>query len=882
MSDTEPTTVKECWPNAEPTKDDGGINDSFHRGLIESPWKSDLACLEAETSEILQRYGKSRSASRSAKNVGSSTTPTAKSRANIRPWTQSNAINRHRRMTGTADGTNKIVDSRSFTSISKKNVKVIENEDLMDDKCRMFKADGTARNLLRDTISSALSTSEFDSVSSLLASGRPTSTGKPNGHINGKESRSKTSPFLFDASPHMVSVVSLNGSSTKVSTRQGDLLHETTHPTKPCSLSIRNINYTGFDKCTAIDSPTFDNNLQNETKIPKENDRPHLDKEVCFNCWSAGNGKKCSIHKGKPKKTAPLNSQQNLSMCKNWDAGYLRRKYRSEEIEEYFSKRSQSLVFDKSQKQFRTVEEPKHPIYRLLTQHIARLNFTFQRRQNVQTWFRSFISKLKEGLFPGKRSNASAQILRLKSTIRNLMSVRKLSATVIHKHPKAPVTGTTMRERYGQEQVLVDRLINVNGIEQVQALVIAGPTPVPKALYQPRKYEPLPPKRFVLSEIQHCSTDGNVTEDEHDELDFLSILLNSTQFATFGRKRANENLAVGGLSAEMIVSQKFTRCFPPQYKNFTCNYETMIVPPIVSASIHFNFPTLEVPVGKIPYIRRELVTPLDKRLPPTIMTKTGIEPNDRHFFGSNRPEQTGEEGDFGFPTSTWAPMPFFDDKIDTNSFHPSESVATPNLPTFTPMRTMKVDETYPFRKEKSRTNAVDDLFHLLLSNGDCSQNKLQMFTCVGSQQAGYFMQNGDPSLPIGRVAIKVIRSWAFLQDDPVNTGQDKYDTDEKNMVYKEESTPLGLGGVVFSSRPRHFNGMPSGVLASNSTEEVRRAILRRVDLHLETCVDTPSSVVTNDPADVVDDVDSKALVNENIVMSISESKVRTYFLIPFY
>lgn len=287
------------------------------------------------------------------------------------------------------------------------------------------------------------------------------------------------------------------------------------------------------------------------------------------------------------------------------------------------------------------------------------------------------------------------------------------------------------------------------------------------------------------------------------------------KYATFGRERAKENLAIGGLSSEMLVSQQFVTHFPPQYKGFTCTYETLIVPPKLTEEAP-SFPTLDVPPGEVSYIRRELVTPLDNRLPPTVMTKVGIGPQERNFFGANRPDQTGEECNFGFPTSTWVEMPFIDDKIDTNSFRPSHSVATPNSPTLSPVRTMQVDETYPFHKEQSRKNKVTDLFHLLLSNGDCSKNKLQMFTCVGSQQAGYFMQNGDHSLPIGRVVTKVFQSWAFLQDDTISAGQGDGEAKEETRIYYEETLPLGLGGAVFNSRPRHAHLMPSGVLISNS------------------------------------------------------------------
>jgi len=273
---------------------------------------------------------------------------------------------------------------------------------------------------------------------------------------------------------------------------------------------------------------------------------------------------------------------------------------------------------------------------------------------------------------------------------------------------------------------------------------------------------------------------------------------------------------VGGLSAEMISSRRFTGRFPPQYKNFTCNHCEVLLPPRVD-EMSPSYPTLTVPPGKLPYIRRELVTPLDGRLPPAIMIKTNLRPDDRHFFGVNRPYQTGEEIDVGFRTSTWYSLPSIDYTINTKSFRPSQSIATPNMPVLSPMRIMKVDGTYPFRKEQSRKNGVKDLYHLLLSDGDCSRNKLQMFTCIGSQQCGYFMQNGNSSLPIGRVVTRVIRSWTFLQSES-----------EEDAIYEEETVSLGLGGVTLNDRPRHAESMPRGVLMKNSRNDARVAILKRM------------------------------------------------------
>ena len=750
-----------------------------------TPWDVDLEELEAETNAILERFGKSKSGSRKQL---SSPTPHRKRVDSARPLTQASTLNRSFRLTSAAyDGSKKRLSrqSKSATSTaSLDNDKTPINEDL-----RLFQADGSARKTLRNTISSALTGSKFDSVPSLLAG--DLSSGW-NEHVNVVR---PTSSFR-EKSQSMVSVMKSTRKLTKHTlSKAADDLSE------PKSLSLQDVSF-GYES-TEVDT----------------------EKEVCYNCWSSGDGKKCQIH---VKNKSDTISSQNLSMCSNWNAGYLRRKYRAEEIQEVFNQQSQSLVFDKSQKQFLTQEEAKHPVYRLINQHVSCLNSIYQRRQNTKTWLTSFIHRLKEGSFQNNRSAQSAKILCLRGTTNNMAQVQKIKREMFDLLPKAPVTGTTMREKLGQDHILVERTVNIDGEETTSNFILAGPTPVPKALYMPRKYEATPPTKFIL-QVNKQDHKRNVSNDDADlsDLDFASLHRdhnNFVQYVTFGRKGSNGNLAVGGLSAQLLVSGRFTSCFPPQYKNITCSDEAIMLPP--KQIDPPNVPTLEVPPDNLPYIRRELITPLDTRLPPTIMTKVNIHPeNDRHYFGLNRVEQTGETGDYGFRTSISYELPEPNGRIDPRTFTPSENIATPNALAVTSFRTEKVDENYPFCPEKSRTNRVEDLYHLLLSNGECSTSKLQVFTTVGSQQVGYFMQNGDATLPIGRMVTKVVRTLTFLQGEP-ERGEDPYEDPPADRIYQEEKASLNLGGVLFNDRPR-YQDMPEGVLYTNSKSEARNAILRK-------------------------------------------------------
>lgn len=72
-------------------------------------------------------------------------------------------------------------------------------------------------------------------------------------------------------------------------------------------------------------------------------------KEVCFNCWSKGSGKTCTLHTGGPRERGggadadgkvdgQARQAESALMCKNWDVGVMRRRYRSEELQVWYTK----------------------------------------------------------------------------------------------------------------------------------------------------------------------------------------------------------------------------------------------------------------------------------------------------------------------------------------------------------------------------------------------------------------------------------------------------------------------------------------------------------------------------------------------------------------
>ena len=385
---------------------------------------------------------------------------------------------------------------------------------------------------------------------------------------------------------------------------------------------------------------------------------------------------------------------------------------------------------------------------------------------------------IKEGKIQGKLSDTSARALLLKATIANSLVVQRIKAEVKDLLPRAPVTGYTTQERRGQEKILVDEVVEVNGEPQTCQFINTGPTPSPKALYEPREYRPIPHTRFMLGKPV-C-----VLDKLHEDFDVSSVLSTSIRYGTLCHRPAKDKFAVGGLSrssVQILVSQQFVRRCPPQYKGFACTHDDVLTPPPATEASPTR-PTLHVPHGELPYVHRKLNTPLDTLMPLTATVK--------------------------------APTLDIDDRIDTRTFVPSESVATLNSPRINfPLRTTRIDLlTYPFCKEKSRVNKASDLFDYLLSDGTASGHKLQVFTSVTSQQPG----KGDILRSLGRVVTKVIRTWPFLQS-------------ETEAVYEEERLPLSRGEMLLlSDRPRHSSSLPRGNLITTTSREVRNTILMRM------------------------------------------------------
>ncbi|GMH73627.1 hypothetical protein TL16_g06244 [Triparma laevis f. inornata] len=789
-----------------------------------------------------------------------------------------------------------------------------ELSDMEEEANRMFLADGSVNVRLRDTIAQSLRVSRFDSVSTLLASGGPElnlneKKRKQQQQKKKKKKKSTKRPiFMADKEKKMVSVMRIDttkggGSSSSPSSKSNNKSKNKSSPVK--SLALHDVPHTGFDinkddelhplnKLPISDDPNDPDYAEFNATAAVDPDAPvssQVDqwtkgakgKGVCFNCWSAGKGKRCLMHKEQLENNSANKSKESALMCKNWDLGVLRRRYRAEEIQEMFMKSASSLRYDKDRKQFCTVVEQKHPIYRLTSHRLARYNFTSRRKHHVTAWLHSFVELLRTGRVPGETVNKSAAMLRLRNSLMNLRVVRKFSNGHYERHPKAPITGTTLAERRGQLKLIVEKKKiferpENKKEEKIFRYIVVDGVPIPVSLYLPRVYELFAPKSIPMPEPSYKAepevATPNLYISEEDPTAWIERMVSrisrdttqqaklmvqtmspipgidklkrtkyppplTIKFATFARKETRNNMAIGGLSAELTVYELVTTYVPPQYGHFTVMDRASLAPDI-SAEITAVFRTAAVsPISQI-YVDRMLQHPLNSRRPPTITLSTAMDPTNKWYFGFNRPNQTGEEDPHGFRTAVFCMAPIFDSTTDPDTFLPSDDVATLNLPSANRTVTTHADRNYPFCEPTNRDNTTLDFYHLLLL-GVCSPSKEQVFTNLGVQEPGDFMRGCDSSRPLGHCVAVIYRSWAFLQKAPI----EEFLTDDgvpywydrrtgetfwERPLHKEEKVPVKEGGSVLGGggeMPSIGQGASEGYEPRYDQRDMRKAMTRK-------------------------------------------------------
>lgn len=583
-------------------------------------------------------------------------------------------------------------------------------------------------------------------------------------------------------------------------------------------------------------------------------------KTMCFNCWSSSSGTYCELHTGPRMATRKVKAGASALMCANWELDQLRRKYRAEEIQEIFMKQNASLRYDRQRKTYVTVVECRHPIYRTVEQLAAAWNKTMRRKLHTHAWFRSFIEQLRAGQVP-KADSSTPALMKLKNTLQNNRWCTKYSDSVREFQPKAPVTTKTYKSDHSMAPVL-DSITIDPGHPQLRNWILKTDCTKPVVLYRPREYE-LPPRRCVpmptpsflddvplpvpnvfidcghiaswferlaarvskaaldkaALQIAACSPPVGVTRARRTKV----IRPVTVMFATFDRKPTRGNLAVGGLSAELLIHMLVTTYVPAQFGNFV--FDRRAISPSLSKDHDAVFACLALAQGPPAFVFRALEHALNVRRPPCVVLATrvflGETEHDALYtsrrFPMNRVEQTGEELAMGFRTF-WLvdARPVHEEGITSVQIAPSSDILSLNTTSLNPTSTTRADRHYPFCIPTTRENTPIEFIHLLWI-GQSSRNQPQVFTALGAQQPGDFMKNSDPDGALGLCTSVVYRSWAYFQSD---NPYDEFVT-EDGVAYwydKRSGETFWLRPMLPAEKYRGKDGDVDGVVADGVGE----------------------------------------------------------------
>ena len=710
--------------------------------------------------------------------------------------------------------------------------------------------DGTFRPELRKTVLNALLETRFDSVSSVLADTRWFEEETEQLMSKSKElslrklaekevEKGKSLKEDLSRTP-LVSAVTFNKkklAKDRAIESEGQAFAESKGDwqiTATQDLNFKEVEHFGFETAG------------NDDNTP-----------ICFGCWSAGNKRKCAIHEDR---TVQLKPSQTMLLCRNWSLQVMQRRYRAEEIQELFFKKEVSLRFDAKHKKFSTVIEQRHPLYRSLSYMVEVFNNRMVLFEKVKRWIVSAFQLIRCGKVKprGKQSSEYARSLKKQMSLLNFLKVDRFSKTNITWIPSGPITGYSWTERLGEIKYLFQHVDLVTG--ETVDLIRIEPLPVPIKLYLPREYHPTLTRSIPMPKPTY-GTDvkvmpSNSFMEESSPAAWLERLMrsvsrdiissaksqiqaitpvtqtelmqrtkrptpNTISFATIGQKPTPDNMAIGGLPLELLIYQLITTFFPAQYGNFMV-MDKASVSPGVTIEANISFDSIVMAPILQPYSNRPLEHPLNYRHSPTITANSSVDVNNLHYYGLNKPEQTGEQESHGFRTTTWAPCLLTQSETDPQTFIPGHSVVSLNTPKANISFTTHADETYPFCEPSTRDNSTLDFYHLLLT-GVVSISQPQVFTALTCQEPGKFLKDYRTDLPMGHLVVAVYRSWAFTQretiqefktDDGVSywyhrkTGQTFW---ERPLADEEGQSPLVGGTILDMDHPEEPTTIHKGL-----------------------------------------------------------------------
>lgn len=598
-----------------------------------------------------------------------------------------------------------------------------------------------------------------------------------------------------------------------------------------------------------IDSPHVNANNDISLKEPTFVDTLEQTEEnmVCFGCWSAGTKRNCILHF--KNSFSLLESSQTMLLCRNWELGIMRRRYRSEEIQEIFMKKVSTLSYDVKRKQFLNVVEHRHQVYRGLKNLIGTYNFRMLLWIKIKRWLQSLSDEVRINV-TSDSSLERIKMMRLRRTLQNGIQVNNYLRDITTLLPSPPITGSSWPESLGESQVLVRRADRASG--QEVEVIFAHPFPSCGALFSPRDYHipvpsalPMPVSNYPASnsefnnnmpivkllpddtkaawlEKMSSSITGAIIHSTLDQIVAITPMVRigivsrlkqpkpfTIKLASMGRKPEPGNICIGGLAIELLIYQLTGTYIPPQYGNLMIMDRNSISPGS-SPEVVITFDTLQCePITQV-YALRALEHQLNYRRAPTITANSAAVSEKKHYYGFNRPEQTGEQESHGFRTTCWARNLLTNSENDPSTFTPGPHVVSLNIPASNRSVTTHADYNYPFCEPTTRDNSSLDFFHLILQ-GAISCSKSQVFTVLTVQEPGLFLRECRDDYPLGHLVVSVYRSWALTQRNTI----EEFKTDDRVSYWYHRRT-----GQTFWERPLYEEEEPTTLCGGTILDQV--------------------------------------------------------------
>jgi hypothetical protein len=488
---------------------------------------------------------------------------------------------------------------------------------------------------------------------------------------------------------------------------------------------------------------------------------------------------------------------------KDGEPGPLCRRYRSEVFQEECVLKKQPFAFyETHRKRFRSVLRNSHPIYRMLVDEMNKCNLRHRARRHVKNWFRSLTESLLCKLEEGQHKNNAINLATTKVTMSNQRKLQLLSKN---------------------SHRIIDTEVTKVNLDELRLK--------PISLYQPREYLPSDARIVVLPDL--CDVGPGTLSLGRDESK-SEKMVNHEEFgrridtyASIRQRPAPNNMAIGGLSMEIIFSH-FVNSDIALYGGYTCDEHALLLPEPSSIESNVQLCSIDIVPEAVSHRCTELGfdSPIDAYLPLPIIIYSGLDPNEKYYGLEKRPKLSTVKEFFGFRTSESSPSPVLSTNIKVCRALPSPDILAPNCPMVENPQTTHSDLNYPFCQPLGRVLTTKDYKHML-NRGEPSPNKTRTYSSLCSRKQGQFLSKCDTAAPLGRTASKIYCTLSPFEENPDHLLQKEAEGENFSNIGKSNPYKEGFDAAE----------LPRGLRKEVKEGSIQPLLLSIVDNQAENCAE---------------------------------------------